>query len=250
MESQVLSASDHYCALQVAHDAATVDVKRAYRRLSLELHPDRNANPSAEEAFQRIAEAHEILCDPRKRLAYDASLQQVATEAAADKEARAQARNRRATGRRCDDSLSETGVSAEAVHMAQDERYRQIYADALQQWRAGNIAVLILFVGVPAVALVSFVASLSTPEGWGSGAWWVLLVASRLVGTALTAFVLLWIVLPFILVPMIAYSLGSAADALWWLMSVPGSYLFSPLVIWLDQLSAAGPARPRSRRGR
>jgi molecular chaperone DnaJ len=63
---------DYYAALGVARDASQDDIKRAFRRLARETHPDANpADPSAEERFREVAEAYEVLSDPRKRAAYD-----------------------------------------------------------------------------------------------------------------------------------------------------------------------------------
>ncbi|HEU5357837.1 MAG TPA: molecular chaperone DnaJ [Gemmatimonadales bacterium] len=63
--------SDHYRLLGVARDATEADLKKAYRKLAMEFHPDRNREPGAEEKFKEITEAYEILRDPDKRAAYD-----------------------------------------------------------------------------------------------------------------------------------------------------------------------------------
>jgi molecular chaperone DnaJ len=63
---------DPYDVLGVARDAAEQDVKKAFRRLARELHPDVNAHdPNAEEKFKEAAEAYEILSDPERRATYD-----------------------------------------------------------------------------------------------------------------------------------------------------------------------------------
>jgi molecular chaperone DnaJ len=63
---------DPYEVLGVARDAAEQDVKKAFRRLARELHPDVNAHdPGAEEKFKEAAEAYEILSDPERRATYD-----------------------------------------------------------------------------------------------------------------------------------------------------------------------------------
>jgi molecular chaperone DnaJ len=63
--------SDFYTLLGVQRDASDNDIKKAYRRLAMEFHPDRNAAPEAEAKFKEITEAYEILRDPQKRAAYD-----------------------------------------------------------------------------------------------------------------------------------------------------------------------------------
>lgn len=63
--------ADHYAALGVARDATPEDIKRAYRRLARELHPDTNPDPEASERFKEIAHAYEVLSDPQKRQRYD-----------------------------------------------------------------------------------------------------------------------------------------------------------------------------------
>ena len=63
--------SDYYRLLDVPRDASEDEIKRAYRRLAMEFHPDRNPAPDAEAKFKEIAEAYEVLADPEKRAAYD-----------------------------------------------------------------------------------------------------------------------------------------------------------------------------------
>jgi molecular chaperone DnaJ len=63
--------SDFYTLLGVQRGASDGDIKKAYRKLAMEFHPDRNAAPEAEARFKEINEAYEILRDPQKRAAYD-----------------------------------------------------------------------------------------------------------------------------------------------------------------------------------
>jgi DnaJ-class molecular chaperone len=64
---------DYYEILGVGRDASEADVKRAFRRLARELHPDVNDHdPEAEEKFKAAAEAYEVLSDPERRRVYDA----------------------------------------------------------------------------------------------------------------------------------------------------------------------------------
>ena len=65
-------ASDYYAVLGVRRDAAEADIKKAYRKLAMECHPDRNnGDKTAEERFKQITEAYEVLRDPEKRALYD-----------------------------------------------------------------------------------------------------------------------------------------------------------------------------------
>ena len=62
---------DHYAVLGVSRDASAEDVKRAYRRLARELHPDVNPDPGTQERFKEVTAAYEVLADPQKRETYD-----------------------------------------------------------------------------------------------------------------------------------------------------------------------------------
>lgn len=63
---------DYYQVLGIAKDADAEEIKKAYRRLALKFHPDRNpGDKTAEEQFKAAAEAYEVLRDPQKRLLYD-----------------------------------------------------------------------------------------------------------------------------------------------------------------------------------
>src|SRR3954451_11291823 len=62
---------DPYEVLGVARDADEAEVKKAFRRLARELHPDVNSTETAEEDFKEVAEAYEILSDAERRATYD-----------------------------------------------------------------------------------------------------------------------------------------------------------------------------------
>ncbi len=66
-----VSAQDLYAILGVAPNASQDDIKRAYRQLARQLHPDVSAEPGAEERFKQVSAAYEILSDPDKRRQYD-----------------------------------------------------------------------------------------------------------------------------------------------------------------------------------
>src|SRR5512138_1946973 len=65
---------DYYDILGVAKNASEEDIKKAYRKLAMKHHPDRNQGDEAkkaEEKFKEAKEAYEMLSDPQKRAAYD-----------------------------------------------------------------------------------------------------------------------------------------------------------------------------------
>lgn len=62
---------DYYKALGIEREASVEDIKRAYRKLARQYHPDLNKEPGAEARFKEIGEAYEALKDPEKRAAYD-----------------------------------------------------------------------------------------------------------------------------------------------------------------------------------
>jgi len=67
-----VSARDYYAVLGVARDAPEAEIKKAYRKLAMQHHPDRNnGDKAAEEKFKEITAAYEILCDAEKRAHYD-----------------------------------------------------------------------------------------------------------------------------------------------------------------------------------
>jgi molecular chaperone DnaJ len=63
--------SDYYQTLEVQRDASPDEVKRAFRKLAMQYHPDRNSEPGAEARFKEINEAYEVLSDPERRATYD-----------------------------------------------------------------------------------------------------------------------------------------------------------------------------------
>ena len=62
---------DYYACLGVDRDADAATLKKAFRRLAIEFHPDKNSDPGAEEQFKEINAAYAVLSDPEKRARYD-----------------------------------------------------------------------------------------------------------------------------------------------------------------------------------
>jgi molecular chaperone DnaJ len=67
-----MSKRDYYEVLGLAKDAGAEDLKKAYRKMAMQFHPDRNPNdPTAEQKFREVNEAYDVLKDDQKRSAYD-----------------------------------------------------------------------------------------------------------------------------------------------------------------------------------
>tara|TARA_B100001094_G_scaffold100531_3_gene96662 strand:- start:627 stop:1109 length:483 start_codon:yes stop_codon:yes gene_type:complete len=62
---------DYYKVLGVSRNATGNDIKKAYRKLAIKYHPDKNPDPNESENFKRITEAYEVLSDIEKREKYD-----------------------------------------------------------------------------------------------------------------------------------------------------------------------------------
>lgn len=62
---------DYYDILGIKKDASEEDIKKAYRKQALRYHPDKNKSPGAEDKFKEVAEAYDVLSDPKKKDIYD-----------------------------------------------------------------------------------------------------------------------------------------------------------------------------------
>lgn len=66
-----MNEKDYYKVLGVEKSATAEQIKKAYRKLALEYHPDRNKSAGAAEKFKEVTKAYEVLSDPKKRQTYD-----------------------------------------------------------------------------------------------------------------------------------------------------------------------------------
>lgn len=62
---------DYYNILDIPRNASEDEIRKAYRKMALKFHPDKNKSPEAEDKFKDIAEAYEVLSDPQKREIFD-----------------------------------------------------------------------------------------------------------------------------------------------------------------------------------
>ncbi len=66
-----MNSKDYYGLLKIDRSATDDDIKKAYRKLAMEFHPDVNTGKDAEGKFKALSEAYSVLSDSRRRQAYD-----------------------------------------------------------------------------------------------------------------------------------------------------------------------------------
>ena len=71
LQHKFIMGKDYYKILGVARGASDDEIKKAYRKLALKYHPDKNQNSGAEEKFKQIGEAYDVLSDSKKKQIYD-----------------------------------------------------------------------------------------------------------------------------------------------------------------------------------
>ena len=67
LAASIVRAKDHYSVLGLQRDATDAQIKSAYRKMAVKIHPDKNTAPSAEEAFKKVNAANECLSDASRR---------------------------------------------------------------------------------------------------------------------------------------------------------------------------------------
>ena len=217
--NRVKKASDHYSVLGVPRGAAAEEVKRAYRKLVIRLHPDHNGQPGAEEAFKTLVEAYVVLSDARQRELYDSG-SSADNEYGKRKRKTHKAKQRPATA-------EEIAAQAELDQMLKRELQRAQHADWLQRARReqSELSALALVVfGVCTLGVVIGVMYVAQPEpasgpqalrlGWG--AWlssqisWHASFAGRFV-MGVTASALIILAAPFA-ITFFVYGVGKVCE--------------------------------------
>ena len=89
---------NHYDVLEVSQTADKPTIRKAYKKLCLKYHPDKNPSPSARDKFHKINEAHEVLSDENKRGMYDYDLRVTSSSPAASTSSSRGGRQQRAAG--------------------------------------------------------------------------------------------------------------------------------------------------------
>ena len=156
------SRKTHYEILGVKQTARLEEIKRAFRRRALRLHPDRNPGDyRAAAKFRRVNEAYEVLSDPDRRRAYDIALEN--SEAAERERVAERKRSERAAERE------------RAERAAEDARRRRLVRAAAA-------------IGIPSAiwAPVGAGVSQGTTADWVFAAVWIALVIGALIGVAAT----------------------------------------------------------------
>ena len=160
---------DYYAILGISVDADVAEVRRAWRRLALEWHPDR-AGPEATATFQRMRAAYEVLCDPRARAAYD---RRRGVRRSPPPEPAAEPVRRRAPGvmlQRLSGPLQ--GLLARGIARYAEDDVIELLLDAEEAREGGmvTISMRVLVQGAGGVADELFSAWLAVPPGVADGA--------------------------------------------------------------------------------
>ena len=140
---RVNKAADHYAVLGVGRGVDSDAVKRAYKSLALLLHPDRNDQPGAEDAFKKLLEAYVVLSDARHRSTYD---QQTETRASPSK--------RKAARKAAPPTAEEVAAQKELDQMLQRAYDEERHAEWVQKARHEQNFLLMVAAGVGLFSLL------------------------------------------------------------------------------------------------
>ncbi|KAI9912155.1 hypothetical protein PsorP6_009089 [Peronosclerospora sorghi] len=154
MVRKIKTCKSHYEVLGVAQHATEKEVKKAYRKLALKLHPDKNSAPGAEDAFKAVGKAFAVLSDPEKRSHYD----RYGNDAPIQEQQ---------AGRRNDDDITPEDIFNMffgGSFRPRARRPQQPHGPQPQQEPRGGMATLVQFLPLLLIFLMSLLSVPSNPE--------------------------------------------------------------------------------------
>jgi hypothetical protein len=253
--NRVTKASDHYAVLGVARGASAEAVKAAYRSLAVRVHPDRNDQPGAEEAFKKLVEAYVVLSDAKQRQIYDAM--QMDGHAGGQPSGG----NRKAQHNR-PPTAEQVAAEAELDKMLQQEFERARHADWVQRARFEQASAVLLGLGVAGFCVLGLflaVVHFAWPEptsgpqalqpGWDlrSSITWLCSFAGRLVIMAVTT-ILLIVAMPYAL-RLFVFGVGKFCEWGFDLLALVGRVLYPHIEAYVNGMaSRRGNEQRRGRR--
>src|SRR5438094_458573 len=135
------ASKDYYQVLGVSETATVDEIKKAFRRLAKQYHPDRNPKAQAAERFKEINEAHDVLSDPEKRKKYD-QLRRYGAFAGRGAGTRGSISTYRISARLADSETcsrrSSAGVARVGRRKKTRSRWRSRFRSAWPRWAAGS----------------------------------------------------------------------------------------------------------------
>lgn len=188
---RVQRAGSPYEVLGLTREASADEVKRAYRALSLKVHPDRNQEPGATAAFKAVGAAYAVLSDAKERLAFDR-----AHEMGADASGNVNGKAAKVPPKTAAERAAEAELDAELEAMLTRSAYRDWVAKARseQQTLVRTIMGAALFVGLGVLALLISHALPSSGSSAGRDdgtAWYTLMWLGTFIGRIALGLILL-----------------------------------------------------------
>ncbi|KAL7687382.1 putative DnaJ domain, tetratricopeptide-like helical domain superfamily [Plasmopara halstedii] len=151
---QIKACKTHYEVLAVQQNATESEIKKAYRKLALKLHPDKNSAPGAEDAFKAVGKAFAVLSDHDKRAHYD----RYGDDAPVQQQGRRYAQDEEVTPEEIFNMFFGGGFRPRGRQPQQQQDHRQ------QQERRGGMAQLAQFLPLFLIFVMSMLSFPSTPE--------------------------------------------------------------------------------------